>query len=63
MHSLSPCNSPVWWWVCHFFGGKNASKGDTVLWNGNILSQMPVLKKKTSQNSDRKLGWHQIHAS
>jgi hypothetical protein len=54
--SLSPCNSPVWWWwVCHFFRGKKWSKGNTVFWSGNNQSQMPVLKQK--------LGRHQIHAS
>jgi len=51
--SLSPCNSPVWWWwVCHFFRGKKWSKGNTVFWSGNNLSQMPVLKQKTGASSN-----------
>jgi hypothetical protein len=39
-----------------FLGGKKSSNGDTVFWNGNILSQTAVLKKKTSPNSNRNWG-------
>jgi hypothetical protein len=63
MHSLSlPATALCGGGPVIFLGGKKSSKGDTVFRNGIILSQMPVLKKKTSPNSNRKLGCHQIHA-